>query len=105
MADNDLAFDLKTAAHEAEFTVAVRRLIRVHEIHINPVPWDVAVKLGMKMQKRLLQGSKSSNPHFCRAECMHPCHDASTVFIRIRLTHQSKNRIGILQHILEDDAV
>lgn len=48
------------------FAVAVGRLINIHEIHVDFIPRNVPVKLGMKMEQRLIQLGKAGNPHFGR---------------------------------------
>ena len=62
------------AGEKTELAIAVRRLIQVHEVHVDRRPWQLAVELRMKMHKWLTQRLKSGNPHFCRRERMHP-HD------------------------------
>ena len=68
------------AAHdEAEFPVAVCALVKVHEIHIDLVPGDVPVELGMQVKEGFVENAESADPHFCGGESMHPGNDAYAV--------------------------
>ena len=66
---------------EAVFPVAVSRLVKVHEIHIDLIVGKLFIGLGMQMQKGLSELLKALYPHLCRREGMHPGDDANAVII------------------------
>ena len=55
MADDDLARETQAGVDEASFPVAVRRLVQVHEVHVDRVPGQVAIELGMEVDEWLLK--------------------------------------------------
>ena len=72
---------------EAELAVTVRRLIQVHEVHVNGIIRQLLVGLRVKMQERLLKKLKSLDPHFRRGKCMHPGDNANAVIVDHNLFH------------------
>ena len=72
---------------EAELAVTVRRLIQVHEVHVNGIIRQLLVGLRVKMQERLLKKLKSLDPHFRRGKCMHPGDNADAVIVDHNLFH------------------
>ena len=66
VAGDHLAFDPHPAHDEPKLSVAMGRLVQVHEVHVNFPPGDIAVELGMQMAKRFLQDLEAVDPHFCR---------------------------------------
>ncbi len=54
VADHDLARQAQARADEAVLPVAVGRLVEVHEVHVDGVPGDVAVELGVEVAERLV---------------------------------------------------
>jgi len=68
------------AAHdEAELPVAMGALVKVHEVHIDVLPRDVAIELGVQVYQRLLQHFQTADPHFGRGEGVHPGDNANAV--------------------------
>ena len=57
MTDDDFAIEAHARVDEPRFAVAVRRLIEVHEIHVDGVPRQLAIELGVEMEERLLEQS------------------------------------------------
>lgn len=45
MADDDLPGAAQAGADEAELTIPVRRLVQVHEVHVDRAPREIAVEL------------------------------------------------------------
>ena len=56
VADHDLALEAHPGRHEPELPVAVGGLVEVHEVHVDRVPGDLAVVLGVEVEERPLQG-------------------------------------------------
>ena len=83
--DNNLALDPHAAYDMAVFTVAVCRLVFVHEIHVDGIVWNLLVKLCMQMHQRFPVFLQSQNPGFCRGKRMHPGDHARAVLIVICL--------------------
>ena len=75
------ATDTHTSTDVSEFTVAMSRLIQVHEVHVHCIPRNFLVELSMQMQQRFLQLLQTVNPHFCRRESMHPSDDTDTFLV------------------------
>ncbi len=76
MADDRLARQAQARADVAEFAAAVRGLVEVHEVHVDVVPWDIAVELGVEVGERLAEDLQAFDPHFRRRERVHPRDDA-----------------------------
>ena len=55
VAGHNLTPDFHSGCKVAEFTVAMRALVEIHEIHIDLVPGDITIILSMKMQQGKLQ--------------------------------------------------
>ena len=85
MANDHLARQTHARVDEARLPVAVRRLVQVHEVHIDRIPRQIAIELSMEMDERLLQRVQAAHPHFRRREGMHPKDEAGAVGIGIRL--------------------
>lgn len=70
MPHDDLARDAEASDNVAVFTITVRGLIEIHEIHVNGFPWNLEMVLGVKLQQWLAQrlethGSTSSPARRC----------------------------------------
>ena len=52
MTNGDLAIDPEPGSHIAELSIAARRLIEVHKVHVDQVPRQVTVKLRVQVQDR-----------------------------------------------------
>ncbi len=63
MADDNLAIEPEPGVKEARLAIAVRGLVEVHEIHVNRGPGEIAIELGVEMEKGLAQRRQSADPH------------------------------------------
>ncbi len=79
VAGDHFAIQAHAAHDEAEFSVAVSALVEVHEIHIDLLPGDVPIELGVQVEQWFMEDAQSADPHFCRGEGMHPSDDADTM--------------------------
>ena len=105
MTDDDFAIEAHARVDEPRFAVAVRRLIEVHEIHVDGVPRQLAIELGVEMEERLLEQVEATNPHLRRREGMHPQDKAGAVRVGGRIGADFRDLIGRrgdeLEHGLE----
>ena len=81
VACNDLALDAEPCADEPELAVAVRRLVEVHEVHVDAVVGELLVELRVQMEHWLFQGFQRSYPHLGRRECVHPHDNAYALLV------------------------
>ncbi len=86
MTNNNLPVKTHPRTYKAEFTVAVSRLVKIHEIHVDSIPGYIPVQLGVEMKERLVKRRKSPDPHLGRGKGMHPGDqpDAFTVVTGVR---------------------
>ena len=56
----------------AEFPVAVRRLVQVHEVHVDLGPRELAVELRVEVEERLLEAAETGDPHLRGRKRVHP---------------------------------
>ena len=103
VADDRLAPQLHPRLDEAELPVAVRRLVQVHEVHVDVRPRQVAVELRMQVEERLLQGGEAGDPHPRRRERVHPRHEPDAGRRCVRLEAEPADRLGARQHRLVHD--
>ena len=87
VADHDFARDAHPGADVPELDVAVGALVEVHEIHVDLVPGDLGVVLGMEMEQRLAQVLQALDPHLGRREGMHPGDDADAFGVVVGSVH------------------
>ena len=59
VADDDLARQAQARADEPELPVAVRRLVQVHEVHVDLAPGQIAIELRVQVGQRLLAGASA----------------------------------------------
>src|SRR5690554_7556759 len=85
-----------TGGDVTKFTVAMCTLIQVHEIHIDLIPGNLLVELGMEMHQRLTEFLQTMNPHFCRRKSMHPGNDADTFVVVVGRLHRTGNFLAEL---------
>ena len=78
VADNHFSRQVHPACDEAEFTVTVGTLVKVHKVHVHCGIRNFHIELGVELQKRLFVSVKACNPHFGRAECVAPDDYAGT---------------------------
>lgn len=83
VADDHLSTETQARVDEARLAVAVRRLIEVHEIHVDGSPRQVAVELGVKMEEGLFQQRQPAYPHLRGRKRVHPHHESRAVGCRI----------------------
>ena len=58
-----LAWNAHTGADMTELDVAMSRLVEVHEVHVDSVPRQLGVVLGVEVEQRLLESLQTLNPH------------------------------------------
>ena len=66
MADDHLPVQTHPAGDEAELAVAMRRLIEIHEVHVDAGPRQLSTELRVQVQPGLRQGLQPGNPHLGR---------------------------------------
>ena len=86
-----------------ELPVAVCGLVEVHEVHVDGLPRQRHVQLGVQVQQRLAQRVQPADPHLGRRERVHPGDDADAVRVGVRLQHDPPDRAGVGEHRLADD--
>lgn len=99
---NNLTLNSHTAYDMAIFPVAMRRLILIHEIHINAVIRNFLIELRMQMTKRLTILLQPQNPHFRRGKRMHPGDNTSALLILICRIQGSPDSRRINQRRLQN---
>jgi len=104
VADDHLAVEAQAADHEPVLAVAMRRLVEVHEVHVNGGPGDVLVELGVEVGHRLLQGLQPRDPVLGRGEGMHPGDHAGAVRRGVGRQAYIVDLFRRGQHRLIDDA-
>lgn len=102
VADDDLAVEAHAAVDKSGLAVAVRRLVQVHEIHVDLLVGDLAVVLGGKMAVGLLQIHKAVDPHLAGTEGVAPGDDARTAGVVVGLAHHVGNLLVGLGRDLVD---
>ena len=50
-------------AYKTELPATMSGLVQIHKIHIDGIPGNIAVELGMEMDKRFLKFPQSPDPH------------------------------------------
>ena len=66
VAGDNLMRDMKLCEDETELAVTVRRLIEVHEVHINRVVRKLLICLRVQMKERLSELLQALDPHLGR---------------------------------------
>ena len=87
MADDHFARLPQPRADVAELAVAVRRLVQVHEVHVDRVPGQIAIELRMQMGQRLLQRLEARDPHLRRRKRVHPADHADAAVAALASRH------------------
>ena len=103
VADHDLAVDAQAGDDVAELTVAMGGLVQVHEVHVDGLPRDLHVMLGVQLQHRLGEHFQAADPHLGRGEGVAPGDHADDVRVGRGLDHELLDAVGGLQRGLEDD--
>ena len=81
--DHDFAVEAHSGHDEAVLTIPVRRLIQVHEVHVDGVPCDLAVVLSVEMEYGLAEEFQAVDPHLGRRERMAPGNQPNAVGARV----------------------
>ena len=90
--DDRLPAQTHPRLEERELAVAVRRLVQVHEVHVDLGPRQIAVELRVEMEQRLLQRAQPGDPHLRRREGVHPCDHADARVRRVRVERGAPDR-------------
>ena len=61
---------------ESGLAVAVGGLVEVHEVHVDGLPREIAVELGVEMEERFFKRGEPAYPHFGWGERVHPQDEA-----------------------------
>jgi hypothetical protein len=77
-------------------SVAVRRLVQVHEVHVDFSPGEIAVELRVQVEERLRQCRQTTDPHLGRRERVHPGDHADAGGRGVRLEAQPADRLRAL---------
>ncbi len=101
MADDDLARETHAGVDEARLPVAMGGLVEVHEVHVDRVPREITIELGVKMDERLLKRVQPAHPHLRWRERVHPKDEASAVRIGIRVKAKLGDFVGRRQQGFE----
>ncbi|MPN59607.1 hypothetical protein SDC9_207328 [bioreactor metagenome] len=85
--------------------VTVGSLIEVHKVHVDLFVRDGAVVLGGKVAVRLLQQFQPFDPHFGRAERVHPHHNTGAVVVVVGFAHHIADLLrGLGGHLVNKAA-
>ena len=85
--DNGLAGLAQTGKDMSELTVAVRALVEVHEVHVDVVPWNLLMVLGMQVEKGFAKDLHALDPHLSGGEGMHPADHADALAVYVGAGH------------------
>ncbi|MNY30785.1 hypothetical protein D3C86_1649120 [compost metagenome] len=72
-----------TRTDKTKLAAAVRGLVQVHKVHVDAIPWQGRVKLGMELQQRFIEDGQAVNPHFGRREGVQPHHHTGAFIVVI----------------------
>ena len=103
MADDHFAGLPQPRADVAELAIAVRRLVQVHEVHVDRVPGQIAIELRVQMGQRLFQRLQSGDPHLRRRKRVHPADHAEATVRGVCLAARLENRLGRGHDLVKDD--
>ena len=102
VADNGLPHEAHPRLHERELPVAVRRLVQVHEVHVDLAPGEIAVELRVEVQEgpggRRAPRSTSSPARRCASTRSRRCSSG-----RVGLDEHGADRLGRRRDRLADD--
>ena len=94
VADDHLAPQPQPRVQEPRLPVAVRRLVKVHEVHVDVGPGQVAVELRVQVQERLGQRRQAADPHLGRREGVHPQDQPGAGGGRVGLQQEGADFLG-----------
>src|SRR5690606_41365612 len=83
MTGHYFSFQTHPRHHESKLSISMSTLVQVHKVHIDRVPWNISIELGMQMQQRLLHCIQSADPHLGRRESMHPSDYSHAIIVNI----------------------
>ena len=104
VADDHPAGDAHPGEHMAELAPAVGGLVQVHEVHIDRLPGDVAVELGVQVADRFFQLVESADPHFRGRKGVHPADQPGAGGVAVGFEAGRADLVGGGHDGLEDDA-
>ena len=103
VSDHDLAAEPHARVDEPGLAVAVRRLVQVHEVHVDRGPGQVPVELRMQVDEGLLEDVQAADPHLGRRERVHPENQPGAILVGVRLLAQFDDLIrGGEQRLVHD---
>jgi hypothetical protein len=77
--------------------------VQVHIVHINAIPGDIAIELGVEVKDGLFEEAQTFNPHFGRRKRVHPCNQAYTGRSAVGFEAQLSDFVGACEDGLEND--
>ena len=86
---NDGMLLTHTRADEAELATAMRGLVQVHKVHVDAVPRQRRVELGVELQQRFVEHGQAVDPHFGRGESVQPHYQPGATIVVIRVAANS----------------
>ena len=87
VAYHHFAADAHAGADVAELTVAVGRLVEVHEVHVHRVPRNLLVVLRVEVEQGFLELLQAVYPHLGGREGVHPGDDADAAVVVVGGLH------------------
>jgi hypothetical protein len=100
-ADRNFACQPQKRRDEAELATAMRRLVQVHEVHVDGGPRQFTVELGVQVQEWPGERSQPGDPHLRWREGMHPEDEADAVLLTVGVATECAHLFGSRQHWLE----
>ena len=84
---HDLMRNIQPCQNIAIFTVAMRRLVQIHKIHVDRIVGQLLVGLGVQVQQRFVKLLQTFDPHLCRRKRVHPCNHTDTAVVGLGFSH------------------
>ena len=85
MSEDQLSLNAHTALNVSVLPVSVSRLVFVHKIHVNGAVGNLFIELRQQMTQRFFIFLQTDDPHLRRRKSMHPCNNACTFRIVVRI--------------------
>ena len=104
VADDGLPREPQARLGESELPVTVRRLVQVHEVHVDLGPRELAVELRVQVEQRLLESAETPDPHLRGRERVHPRDHAHACLGCVGLQAHSADLFGRRHDLPADDA-
>ena len=99
---DDLSGKTHAGVQKSRFPVPMGGLMEIHEIHVDLIPWQIPVELGVKMNNRLPKISESADPHLRWRKSMHPEHHSRTGRIVLSRPAESTDLFRRCHHRLQN---